>query len=48
MVATDSNIRSKLPEFMLNPPKEWKLIKVIEGPKIGIFETFDPKIYYVP
>jgi 4-amino-4-deoxy-L-arabinose transferase-like glycosyltransferase len=48
MVATDINIRSKLPEFMLNPPKKWKLIKVIEGPKIGIFETFDPKIYYVP
>ncbi len=36
------------PEFMLNPPKDWILLKNISLNTIGIFSKFNPKIYYVP
>jgi hypothetical protein len=36
------------PEFMVNPPKEWILLKNISLNSIGIFSKFNPKIYYAP
>ncbi|MCK4491528.1 MAG: glycosyltransferase family 39 protein [Candidatus Altiarchaeales archaeon] len=36
------------PEFMRNPPENWKLLKTIKLKNYGIFEKYDPKIYYVP
>ena len=36
-----------IPDFVYKSLNEWKLVKVISGPKIDIFGTYDPKIYYV-
>ena len=46
-IIENSDMRSKLPEFIKNPSKEWVLIKEIDGPEVGIHKTFNPKIYYV-
>jgi 4-amino-4-deoxy-L-arabinose transferase-like glycosyltransferase len=37
-----------LPRWARIPDPSWKLVKTIRGPKIGIYATFDPKIYHVP
>ena len=35
-------MRNSLPDFAINPPKEWELLAVIDG------KIINPKIYYVP
>ncbi|MEM5835123.1 MAG: glycosyltransferase family 39 protein [Candidatus Aenigmatarchaeota archaeon] len=47
-IALDYTYRAKLPKFIIEPPSSWKLIKTIEGRKIGLYALFDPKIYYAP
>lgn len=37
-----------LPDFCKDPPDDWILLKKIEIPNYGIFNDFNPKIYYVP
>ena len=37
-----------VPEFFINPPLEWSLVKTISGPKIDYFAEIDPEIYYIP
>jgi len=41
------NLMKLLPKFGKDPESSWTLIKVIEGPKVGIYASYDPKIYYV-
>jgi len=36
------------PDFMINPPNNWILLKNVTLQTIGIFSKFNPKIYYVP
>ncbi len=36
------------PDFNENIPPKWKLLKTISIPSRGIFELFDPQIYYAP
>jgi hypothetical protein len=43
-----SNWREKLPSFAIHPPSNWKLMKVINGPKIMGEGLYEPKIYYSP
>jgi len=42
------NIGFAYPEFMRNPPSDWILLKTIKLKNYGIFEKYDPMIYYVP
>jgi 4-amino-4-deoxy-L-arabinose transferase-like glycosyltransferase len=35
------------PNFMKNPPENWKLLKIIKLKNYGIFEKYDPKIFEV-
>jgi len=35
------------PEFMKNPPKHWKLLKIIDLERFGFLENYQTKIYYV-
>lgn len=37
-----------LPTCLRNPPSHWKVVKTIRGPKIDVFQVFDPVIYYAP
>ena len=41
-------LRSSQPVWMQKPDPSWELIRVIKGPRIGIYADFDPKIYHVP
>jgi len=36
----------RIPDFIYESLDKWELVKVISGPKIDIFSTYDPKIYY--
>jgi len=38
----------KIPDFVYKTSDKWELVKMITGPKIDIFGTYDPKIYYAP
>jgi hypothetical protein len=42
------NLKKQLPVWAKNINPQWKLVKVIKGPQIGIYRSFDPKIYHVP
>jgi len=37
-----------LPDFCKNPPESWTLLKTIDLPNYGLFEEYNPRIYYVP
>jgi len=37
-----------LPEFMCQPPKEWKLVKIIGGRYNNLEREYNPTIYYAP
>lgn len=41
-------LESMLPRWARKPEPSWELVKVIKGPQIGIYASFDPKIYHVP
>ena len=38
---------NNIPNFTRSPSSNWKLMKTIKGPKIDIWGSYDPKIYYV-
>lgn len=41
-------VTNNYPNFMKNPPEDWKLLKTIKLENYGIFDEYDPKIYYAP
>jgi len=41
-------LKKELPIWARNINPKWKLVKIIEGPKVGIYARYNPQIYYVP
>ena len=37
-----------LPEFMCNPPKDWRLVEIIAGKNNNTDRDYNPAIYYAP
>lgn len=37
-----------IPECIKEPPENWRLVKIIKGSNLGVYNRFNPKIYYVP
>ena len=41
-------VRMSLPSFFINPPNNWRVVKVISDSDYGVYGKYNTTIYYAP